>query len=384
MIEKIFFRFFIITSLWLFIFVQQGFSQNSRFIFNSARKSAIGGAHAALTDDFSTILNNPAGFRGVKSDFTVSQLEFQVTGPVSTIVSEAQDGELETLIGELGSTNIGLDMVGPLAMGKIDNDMAWGVFSVVDTNMFIPNLTQDAEITGLFDLGGVYGYSFGIDFVPSNSTMSFGILTKLFYRTEVNITKSFTEVIAALNDISTLYSSDSIPLGMGFGAGLDVGMKYIWNDTISVGLAVRDVYTALFMFNYASIDDFSGGGSSEFEYSSLPADYSLGILYTPHAEFFNGLLGEIKIMLDYNDIFDFLLDSEYATNMLLHFGVGAEFTIFDILILRLGMSEGLPSAGMGLDLHIFQFNFAMFGQELSTQPGLMSVYNIMVGIEFSY
>lgn len=384
MIEKPHIRLFIIIGLGFLFLNSIAYSQQNRFSIDSARNSAIGGPHAALTDQFSTIFNNAAGFRGVKSDFTVSQMSFKVTGPISTMVSEGQSGNIETLIGELGSTNIGLDISGPLSMGKINKDMAWGVFSIIDTNIFIPNLTQDAEVYGRFDLGGVFGYSFGIDYVPSNSQMNFGFLTKLFFRSEMNAAKSFSDIIGAFDNMASLFSPDSIPLDMGFGLGFDIGMKYIWNDTISVGLAVRDIYTPLFMFNYDSITTLSGGGDPQFEYSTLPADYSLGFMYTPNVKLLNGLLGDIKIMFDYNDIFDFALNSEYSRNILLHLGFGLEFTLFDILALRMGLYESLPTAGLGLDLHIFKINFAMFGSELSSQPGLMSVFNLMLGIEFSY
>ncbi|MDA3810290.1 MAG: hypothetical protein PF518_08140 [Spirochaetaceae bacterium] len=344
----------------------------------------MGGLHAALTDQFSSIFNNAAGYRGIKSDFTVSNLTFKITGPVSTMVLGAQSGDIQQILGDLGSSNIGLEIIGPISIGRINNDMAWGIYNNIDTNIFIPDLTQDAEVTARVDLGGVFGYSFGIDFIETNSKLDFGFLTKLFFRSESSITKSFTDLIDAFSDISSLLSPDSIPLSMGFGVGIDLGMKYVWNDTISVGLAIRDVYTPLFMFNYDSLVTLAEGGDPSFEYSTLPTDYSIGVMYTPQVHFFNGLIGNIKIMFDYNDIFDFALNSEYKRNILLHLGLGFEFTIFDILALRFGLYEGLPAVGLGLDLHIFKFDFAMFGRELSSQPGFMSVYNLMVGIEFSY
>ena len=373
-----------ILGLGIFLLTDSLHSQQSRFVVNSARNSAIGGPHAALTDQFSTIFNNPAGYRGVKSDFTVSNLGFRITGPVSTLLLASQGGDITSILGELGSTTIGLEMNGPIYIGKIDNNMAWGVFNVLDTDIFIPTLTQDARINGRFDLGGVFGYSFGVDFIDTNNQMNFGFLTKLFFRTEMKITKSFTDIIAAISDITSLFDPNTLPLDMGFGVGIDLGMKYIWNDSLSFGLAVRDIYTPLFMFKYNSLGTLIDGGSPNFEYLTLPSDYSFGIMYSPDIAFFDGLIGDIKVMFDYNNIFDFALDPENARHILLHFGLGVEFTVFDILALRLGVYEGLPTTGLGLDLHLFKFNFAMFGSELSSQPGLMSVYNLMVGIEFSY
>jgi len=247
-------------------------SQESRFVVSSPRNAAIGGMHAGLTDQLSTLFNNPAGFRGVKSDMTVSELTFKITGPVSTMLLAAQGGDLMEVLGDLGSSNIGLELVGPFSVGRIKNNMAWGVYNVLDTEIFIPDLTQDATVGAKFDLGGAYGFSFGLDFINTNNQMNFGFLAKLFYRSEIKISRSFTDIMAGFSDITSLFSPDTIPLDMGFGVGLDLGMKYIWNDTLSFGIVVRDIYTPLFMFRYDSLSSLTSGGSPTFEYSSLSPD----------------------------------------------------------------------------------------------------------------
>lgn len=359
-------------------------AQDSRFRIESARNAALGGAHAALTDQYSTIFNNAAGYRGVESDLSVSELTFKVTGPVSTMILAAQGGDIVEILGELGSSNLGLEVVGPFSFGQIKNNKAWAVFNIIDIDVFIPDLTQDATVKGHFDLGGAFGYSFGIDFTGSDSQMDFGFLAKLFYRTEMNVVRSFADVMVAIDDITSLISPDTLPIDFGFGVGVDLGVKYIWKNTFSFGIAVRDLYTPLFMFRYDSLTSLADGGSPEFDYRTLPQDYSVGIMYTPDLILFKGLIGNIRIMLDYNDIFDFAVNSEYARHFLLHFGAGIEFTVFDILSLRFGLYEGLPAVGGGLDLHVFKLNYAMFGRELGSQPGLMSVYNLMIGVEFSY
>lgn len=371
------------TLLISLFFSQSIVAQSVPFKLSSPRNEAIGGPHSALTDQFSTLFNNPAGYKGVESDLTVADLTVKVTGPVSTMLLAAQGGDIQEILGEIGSGQIGLELTGPFALGKIGKNMAWAVFNKTNTEVFIPNLTQDATIYAGVDLGGAFGYSFGIEFLTGNS-LNFGFLTKLFLRSEMLVAKSFADIMAAFSDLSSLVSPDSLPLDMGFGVGLDVGMKYIWRDTLHVGISVRDLYTPLFMFRYSALTDLADGQTPTFEYSSLNQDYSIGIMYTPDISFFRGLIGNIKVLLDYNDIFDFALNPEYARHILLHFGLGAEFTVFDIMAIRLGLYEGLPSFGAGLDLHIFKLNLAMFGRELGTQPGLLPVYNLMMGIEFSY
>ncbi len=54
----------------------------------------------------------------------------------------------------------------------------------------------------------------------------------------------------------------------------------------------------------------------------------------------------------------------------------------EILDLRLGLAQGLFEGGIGIDLHYFILNAAMFGTERSTEPGLSPVYNLQLGFEF--
>jgi hypothetical protein len=89
-------------------------------------------------------------------------------------------------------------------------------------------------------------------------------------------------------------------------------------------------------------------------------------------------------MLDYDDIFDFLLHPNSSRHPILHIGAGIEVELLEILSIRMGMYEGLFTAGVGLDLKIFTLNAAMFGTELSSEPGMRPVYNILIGLEFRY
>jgi hypothetical protein len=97
----------------------------------------------------------------------------------------------------------------------------------------------------------------------------------------------------------------------------------------------------------------------------------------------NIFISEAKFFLDYSDVFDFWIYPEMATNPILHVGVGTELTMMSILDVRLGFANGLPAAGMGLDLHYFTLNAAMFGTERSTEPGLSPVYNLQLGFQFT-
>ncbi|MFO7849387.1 MAG: hypothetical protein R6V67_05460, partial [Spirochaetia bacterium] len=87
--------------------------------------------------------------------------------------------------------------------------------------------------------------------------------------------------------------------------------------------------------------------------------------------------------LDYSDILDFWLYPRQAINPVLHVGIGTEITMLQILDIRLGFAQGLPTAGLGHDLHFFTLNAAIFGTERSTEPGMSPVYNMQLGFQFT-
>ena len=80
---------------------------------------------------------------------------------------------------------------------------------------------------------------------------------------------------------------------------------------------------------------------------------------------------------------DFVTHPATATNPVLHIGVGLELTLLEILSLRGGFYDGYFSAGLGINMSFMKLNAAMFGRELSSEPGVNPAYNLAVGLEFS-
>jgi hypothetical protein len=88
------------------------------------------------------------------------------------------------------------------------------------------------------------------------------------------------------------------------------------------------------------------------------------------------------ILADYNDIFDFLIYPPGARHPLLHIGLGIEITLLEVVKLRAGFYQLLPSGGISLDLSFFTIDVAVFGRELSAKPWTTPVYGYMAGIRF--
>ena len=64
--------------------------------------------------------------------------------------------------------------------------------------------------------------------------------------------------------------------------------------------------------------------------------------------------------------------------------MGLQFKLLDIVSLRAGYYQCLPSVGLGLDLTLFKLNLAYFGRELSNEPGGYPVGCYTAGLEFTY
>jgi len=108
--------------------------------FSNARLAAMGGYHAALTDDVMTILNNPAGFCSLDSELLISELTLGLFGPIFDITGiaiSAMNSEVDfmtdmSFLTELATIlkgTAGLDLVGPIALAYAGNGISFGLFN---------------------------------------------------------------------------------------------------------------------------------------------------------------------------------------------------------------------------------------------------------------
>ena len=166
--------------------------------------------------------------------------------------------------------------------------------------------------------------------------------------------------------------------------GLDAGALYAWNKTLSVGLVARNLYSPVARHAYTSVNDFTSGSASTSSYGIAPLDLALGVVYTPRLGFLESYVSSPKFMLDYGDMIDFWTHPDTASNPVLHFGLGAEVTLLDVLAVRAGFGDGYFSAGLGFNLTAFRLDLAMYGRELSGEPGLRPSYNLIMSMSFRY
>jgi hypothetical protein len=358
----------------------------------STRMSSLGGPHAALTDDLSTLFHNPAGFNTAGPEISVAEITARLGGPVfdiAGVVLESSEGggdifassQVQNLMTGLYAT---MNLIGPISFGYVGNGLGFGFFNT--SNVTFSNsspLTIETTISEQMLLTG--GYSFRIP-LPANSlsTIDLGFLLKGSLRAESVVKKSFLEFA----DLFSSLSADMLagePFSFISAIGFDVGALYSYNEIISFGLVGRDIFTPTLRSKYPTLDSFLNSEEPEETVNGIvPFDLSAGVLFTPRLGKASAILSDLKLMLDYNDIFDFLTHPKTEKHPLLHIGFGVELGFLEILSVRAGFYQGLLNAGLGLDLTIFTLNASMFGTELSSEPGMRPIYNLMVGLEFRF
>lgn len=367
-------------------------ADESSLSVNNARDAALGGKHVAVPSGYSTLFANPAQLVFVEPQFSFSELTFRFTGPVfslASVVTQGLGGDFAALLASpsvqtlLSSIYANVSLTGPLSFGYVGPGMGFAVLN--DSELLLRNAGSsaiEARLAERFLLKA--GYGFAIPLPESwNSAFSIGFGLKGFVRGDVIIETSLLELPTLVDSIGPALITGS-PFELISGIGIDAGLSYRWRDLLSVGLTADNLYTPAAVIRYDTVSGFLDSSTSPGPptYSTLPQDVTVGIGFTPNLGSFERYVQDLTVVLDYRDIFDWWLDPANAENIVLKFGLGVEATLLEALSLRAGFSEGLFAAGLGIDMSIVELNAAMYGTELSAEPGLRPVYNLMFGLEF--
>lgn len=354
----------------------------------SARMAAMGGYHAALADDVSVLFSNPAGFRIPDPQLSVSELTLNLSGPIFDMANLFLEG------GDLlnnpktyeifNSLYSGIELLGPIAVAFVGDGVGFGVHNHTSTIIQSPSSTEFETIV-MEEIVLTGGYSFRFPaFEGTIHTLDMGLSMKGFLRGE----GGFTYSLLLINDFMDSLGPELLldePYANITGIGFDAGLLYSYGDAFSVGVVGQDVFSPTLRSSYASLQDYLDGNDAiDKENGVLPFQLHAGLRYAPPLGPLSPYFSSVDLYADYRDMLDFLFFPEQATNPVLHFSLGAEFQMLEILSLRTGLSQGLLSAGLGVDLNFATLNLAMYGTEQSLEPGMRTVYNVIVGLEFRY
>jgi len=351
--------------------------------FSSAREKSMGGTHVALADDASVLLTNPASLADVPSSFSKADLGIRMIGPLFDIADLVVGGNMSTsgLTDFLAKNDYklyaGLDIAGPLALGYSGGGLGFGFFN---KTKFIINVGSASAInvSAGEDLLLAGGYALRFD-LGKGHELDAGIVAKGYVRGRTDSSMGIVEAVGVISDPASVLSD---PFTLTTGIGLDAGLRWAWSG-LAAGLVCRDA------FSPAISTVYSGGAGAFFAsrpgtstYVSLPRSLDLGLAWTPSLGRLGEVVDALVIALDYRDILD--LFAVLPRNPILNVGLGAEARVLDIVTLRAGIADALPSAGMGLNLSAFTMNLSVYGAELGLDPGDRPYYNLLIDFDFKY
>lgn len=349
----------------------------------SARANAMGGTHAALADDFHTLFTNPAGFVSAKEELSVAELTIEAYGPLFDLVDAvgtfADDGTLN-LSGIVGPRGLktGMDMVGPLSFGWVGRGLGFGVFN--RTNVAASAQGTTIGVAASEDLLLVGGYAFRFD-LSRGHELDVGFLAKGFLRGSTKLSSSILTV-TDLFDFEGLMTDNAFVTTAG--VGVDLGLRYSFAKTVAFGIVCRDAYSPALVTTYSSLNAFldGGGAAPSSDYQTIAPGLDVGVSYAPRFAVLERYLSGLVIAIDYRDILD--LWALIPRNPILNVGVGIEAVLLDVLSLRAGISDALPSLGFGLDMGFMRMDVTMRGIEYGLDPGVNPVFAMDLGLLFRY
>ena len=348
------------------------------FILPSARFSALGGRHTAMADDFYSIFLNPSAFYGIREEFSAGEFTISSYGPVMELLEPVFSGgdfNLARLAGP-GGFAIGFDIGGPLSFGWVGRGLGIGVFSRIKVTASASSVRVRPLAFGDLVISGGYALRL-LD--RTGHSLDAGFSGKGFFRGLIDFPESNIVEVDEL-----LENPMDQPFISYLGVGLDLGLRYILNNNLTVALVMYDVYSPVFIAPYETTADFfnreSSTGPSSF--STVQRRLDLGVSYRVRSVLMDRYITRFMVMADYRDILD--LFSEIPRNPILNLGLGLEVTILNALAFRAGINDALPALGFGLDLSFAKFEFAIYGRELGIDPGIQPVLAMDLSVSFRY
>jgi hypothetical protein len=342
------------------------------FLLPSARNNALGGPHVAYTNDLNSLFINPAALRTTKQ-LGIIDLNISTTGDIFRIlpiITDAGDGMDFKPIGDFaeksgGKLPFGFDLRFPLAAGYINNGIGFGLFDRAYADIQITGTNVDVEANGDLVLTGGYARRFDI----YGQTFDAGAVAKFVFRENASVSDTILSLANSTDNLTDKISENRI-----FGGGINLGVTYYaLDDKLKAALVWNDVVSPVY------VNNISGPGESYL--TLIDSKMNIGASYSILELDFV----KLSAMADYRDIFNLFKQDDYRSrNPWLNIGIGAEAKFFNIVSVRVGMTDMLPAVGLGIDAKICQIETAIYGIEKSHEPGLVSTYGFDIGLLFRY
>ena len=370
------------------------------------RSLGMGGTHIVDTNDFYTILKNPAGLALTGKKGMISVISLNVGGPLrqgAELLEGMNNNSInsENIISEVlnrvDKVNVSAALDGPLCFGSINkNGFGWAFFENVNVDANVPTLTN-AKVTAMLDMGLIMGYGFKFDF-GAGTSISVGASAEAFAQVpRVAIQDTVANIISKATDY------ENLPCTAVFGLSCDAGVQarlfnfidaaIVWEDffspyvtkTSTIGTVMDD--PSVLFSDFGDVQFQNQSGFQEIKYGTFKVGAGVNLL--PNGAL-GGLISGLKVQADIKDFalfFRHFIDKQLGAlerSPWCNFNAGVELGLMSFIYARAGYCDGFLSLGASIKIGALNFDAAVYSKELGLTPGSNSQMNVAVSLGLHY
>ncbi len=338
----------------------------NRIFIQGIRPLGMGGAFIAVADDENALFYNPAGLARLnywRFTFPYWLMGTDIRSFDNILFWISHAGEFSKFPDGISEdtgraiANSRMHLLGEGSLRYIGPNFGFGVYLLGDAlaqtdAALVPEVSWDVK------MGLIENMSFGWGWdIPMFGYVAGGVALKATQRGYSRQTKNAFE-LADFQDVD---------LTQEWGGGMDLGLLYQPIQEVTVALVVADLYTRI------------------LEEVQVP-NLKIGAAFKPswlNYEDLSTTLAFDVVELNWQGDNEFKNNPNNAAQInLSKVRFGVEFLLSRLVALRGGISQGYPSAGIGLKTSFLSLEWAYFGRELGTYPGQNPEWNQRISIDW--
>ncbi len=370
------------------------------------RSMGMGGSHLSDYSDYFTLFRNPSLLKKAGKHWYWDNLTVNIGGPFDK-VSDLQDefdekvpgykdasgigekmssltalptDQLFSLIsssesmGSLLSNGINLNLTSNLPFlsfgGTTKKGFGWGVYDRSITDALInPTLYGKNAVSEVLEIGIIFGYGTTVQFSDTHA-LSVGGSARVYEQALAGADIKLVDLVKSNSNIM-----DSVSLNSRTVIALDVAATYTFSNWFDASLVCNNALSPSWSSS-TTLTRISSGDFSElskitfdknvFDKSAVKLGAGVGLKVPTWWSF--GILSSFKVYIDDYNVLTWF-GNALNRNPWLDVGIGTELSILRLIELRAGLYDGYLNAGVGINLGPVSWDFAIYGKELSNQPG---------------
>jgi len=334
----------------------------------------MGGAFRVFSQGYSSFFGNPAGFAGMSSLTLMDMSTWAYLAPTSenlgrvqSIVSgSASNSDIMGWAGDWLAKNNGLGAGMSMGAGWVGAKGISIGFNVITDELAQGNSVLGAKLISSTQGNAVLGLAYPIQLGPV--WLKVGVDGRVFYRMQSDPTTGwpFSTILNKVLDNS--FSPSDLTFFGGYGFGADAGV-ILGLGPIMFGFTARD-FGLEFKVGQFTAQDIVDKTISAFPLAgTIPAaltpSYAAGI----GIKLFENGLFEPAVYAEVDDPMSIFSSSDMLSTAFNSLHAGMQLRLLRFLSVRAGLNKGWYSLGAGLDLSLFEFDTAIFTEELGMYPG---------------